>query len=101
MVSLRRFPGFVILMMIAAALMAAPALHAARHEDWRTARVFADHGRYFMVLAIILGLATMNRVPKNAARYHLFTCLLAFALIPVALAAPVEALVPGLSLGRA
>lgn len=101
MVPLRRFPGFVVMMMIAAALMAAPALHAARLEDWRTARIFADHGMFLMVLAIILGLATMNRVPKNAARYHLFTCLLTFTLIPVALAAPVEALVPGLSFGRA
>ena len=101
MALLRQFPGFVILLMISAALMAAPALHAARLEDWRTARVFADYGLFLMILAVILGLATMNRVPRSAARYHLFTCLLAFAVIPVALAAPVEALVPGLSFGRA
>ncbi|MER2510135.1 potassium transporter TrkG [Amaricoccus sp.] len=98
---LRRFPGFIILLMISSALMAAPALHAARLEDWPTARVFADHALFLLALSVILGLATMNRVPRSVARYHLVTLLLAFALIPVALAAPVEALVPGLSFGRA
>ena len=34
--------------------------------NWRVARVFLDHALFFVLLGIILGLATMNRVPRIA-----------------------------------
>ena len=41
----------------------------------------------------------MNRQPRVPARYHLLTLLLAYLLLPLMLAAPLVALVPGLGLG--
>ena len=41
----------------------------------------------------------MNRQPRMPARYHLVTLLLAYLLLPLVLAAPLVALVPGLGLG--
>jgi trk system potassium uptake protein TrkH len=96
---LRQFPGFVILLMIAAAFMLLPALHAAQTRNWPVARGFLYHAVFFTLFAIILGLATMNRRPRIPARYFLLTLLLAYLLLPLVLAAPLVALVPGIGLG--
>ena len=96
---LRRFPAFVLLLLAASALMLLPAVHAVRLHAWPIARAFADHAIFFGLLSVILGLATMNRRPRGAARYHLATLLLAYLLLPLMMAAPLVALVPGLGLG--
>ncbi|MFO1210307.1 MAG: potassium transporter TrkG [Amaricoccus sp.] len=96
---LRQFPALVIMLLFAALLMLVPALHAVRLENWRIARTFLEGAVFFSVLAAMLGLATMNRVPRVPARYHLLTLLLAYLLLPLVLAAPLVALVPGLGLG--
>jgi trk system potassium uptake protein len=96
--SLRQFPIFVVLILMASALMTAPALHAARVEDWRIARTFLYHGIFFAIIGALLGLALANRRPRIAARYHLTTLLLAYAILPLILAAPVVALVPGMTI---
>ncbi len=70
-----------------------------RLENWRVARVFLDHGVFFALIGMILGIATMNRRPSVPARYHLLTLLLAYLLLPLVLAAPMVALVPRLGLG--
>ena len=79
--------------------MLVPALHAARLGNWPVARAFLDHAVFFALVAMILGLATMNRQPRVPARYQLLTLLLAYVLLPLVLAAPLVALVPGLGLG--
>lgn len=99
MTAVRQFPVFVILLLIASALMLVPAVHAARLENWPVARSFLDHAIFFAVIGAILGLATMNRQPRDPARYHLMTLLASYLLLPLVLAAPVVALVPGLGLG--
>ena len=86
-------------MLISAGLMLAPALHAARWENWEIARTFLYHAVFFALAAVIFGLATMNRPPRIPARYHLLTLLLAYVLLPLVLAAPMVALVPGIGLG--
>ncbi|MFN7956678.1 MAG: TrkH family potassium uptake protein, partial [bacterium] len=96
---LRQFPALVILLLLAALMMLLPALHAAGLENWRIARTFLEGAIFFSVIATMLGLATMNRVPRVPARYHLLTLLLAYLLLPLVLAAPLVALVPGLGLG--
>lgn len=101
MALLGRFPGFVLLLLTSAGLMLIPALHAARLEDWRIARVFANHALFFAILGVILGLAMMNNTPRIAARYHLGTLLLTYLLLPAALATPLDALLPGLGFGGA
>ena len=72
---LGQFPAFVILMLIASALMLVPSAHAAGSRNWDVARGFLEHGVFFGIFAIILGLATMNRVVRVPARYHLLTLL--------------------------
>lgn len=96
-----RFPGFVLMMLGVAGMMMLPALHAARLGRWEIAQTFLDHGLFFGIVGVILGLATMNRVPRIAARYHLVTIVLIFALIPAVMAAPLRALIPGMSFGAA
>jgi trk system potassium uptake protein TrkH len=96
---LRQFPAFVVLLMIAAALMLLPAAHGAQTGNWDVARGFLYHAVFFALFGIILGLATMNRRPRIPARYFLLTLLLAYLLLPLALAAPLVALVPPLGLG--
>lgn len=95
---LRQFPVFVILLLGASALMLVPAAHAAHLRNWTVARDFLYHGVFFALFAVILGLATMNRRPRIPARYYLATLLGAYVLLPLVLAAPVTALIPGLGL---
>lgn len=99
MALLRQFPAFAILILISAGLMLVPAAYAARLGQWTVGRTFLYHALFFAILAVLLGLATMNRRPRNAARYHLTTLLAAYLLLPLVLAAPLVALVPPLGLG--
>lgn len=101
MIPVRDFPGFALLMLGGAGLMLVPAIMGAATNDWPVARVFLDHAVFFAIAAVILGLAMMNRVPAIAARYHLVTILLAYALLPAMLAAPFRELAPGISFGAA
>jgi trk system potassium uptake protein TrkH len=101
MALLRQFPALVVMLLIAAGLMLLPALHAAGLESWRIARGFLDWAVLLGLFAVILGIATMNRQPRVPARYHLLTLLLAYLLLPLALAAPLVALVPSLGPGGA
>jgi len=100
MATLREFPVFVVLVLIAAALMLAPALHAARGGQEDVAVSFASHAVFLAIFAAILGFALSNRRPRNAARYFLTTLLVSYVVLPAALAAPVAHLVPGLGIGR-
>ncbi len=93
-----RFPAFAKLMLFAAALMLVPALHAAKLENWDVARGFLYHGIFFAICVGILGIATMNIRPERVARYELLTLVLTYLLLPLMLAAPLVALVPGLGL---
>lgn len=101
METLRRFPAFANLVLIAAAAMIVPALHAARVENWLIARTFLYHGLVFAVLGVILGLALANRRPRNAARYHLATLLIVYAALPFVLGAPLAHLAPAVGLSGA
>jgi trk system potassium uptake protein len=91
---LRDFPAFALILLAAGALMLVPAAHAAQLESWRIARTFLYHGLLFAILAVILGLALMNRPILRAERYQLLTLLLVYILLPVPLAMPLHALAP-------
>ncbi len=101
MATLRQFPTLAILILISSALMLVPALHAARNEDWLIGRTFLYHAIFFAIIGVILGIALANRRPRNAARYHLTTLLVAYAVLPVLLAAPLAHLVPSLGMAAA
>ncbi|MBP7241797.1 potassium transporter TrkG [Amaricoccus sp.] len=101
MQTLRQFPAIAILVLAASAAMAVPALHAARGGHGEAALTFLYSGLFFALVAVLVGLATANRQPRNAARYHLATLLATYVALPVALGAPLVHLVPGLGYGRA
>ena len=98
---LRQFPAFAILLIAASMMMLVPCLYAAALENWAVSRVFLYHAIFFVILAVILGLATMNARVRTPARYHLMTLLLAYAILPLALGAPVATLLPQLGLSGA
>ena len=45
--ALRQFPAFAVLVLVAAALMLLPALHAVRLGNWVVARTFLYHAVFF------------------------------------------------------
>lgn len=98
MAKLRQFPIFTILILLAAFLMVVPALHAARSENWLIMQAFLYHGVFFALLGVLLGIAMSNRRPRNAARYHLTTLLVAYLLLPAIMAAPLAQLVPAIGM---
>lgn len=87
-------PAFSLLLVAAAALMLVPAAHAAHLGDWRVARAFFYHAVFFVIFALILGLALATRRPRRVERYQLLTLLLAYLLLPVVLALPLQAATP-------
>lgn len=97
----RRFPGFIRMMLLASLMMMIPALVGASERNWLVARVFLIHGIFFAFVAVIIGLATMNRAPRIAERYHLVTLMLIYTLLPVVLATPLTAILPGTTIGAA
>ncbi len=99
--SLRQFPAFVLLLLAAAGLMLIPASQAAMAGQWPVARAFLYHAIFLTIVGIIIGIATRDRLPRVPARYHLMTLLLAYALLPVALAMPLREMVPQLGFGAA
>ncbi len=99
--ALRQYPLFVLLMMIGALAMLVPAGHAARQQDWLTARVFFQYSMLILTLSVLIGTAMMNRKPQNVARSNLITLVLGFALLPAFLALPLAELRPSLSFLRA
>ncbi len=99
--ALRQFPAFVLMLLAVAVLMLVPSTQAAMAEQWQVARAFLYHAVFLCILGIILGLATLDRMPRVPARYHLVTLLVAYALLPAVLALPLLELVPQLDFGAA
>lgn len=97
----REFPALAVLLLGAAGLMLVPAAHAAHLEAWRIARTFLYHGIFLAIIAIILGLAMANRRPRRLERYQLLTLVAAYVTLPLPLALPLHASVPGLTLSAA
>ena len=81
-------PLLVILMGITALAMELPAVHAFMLSDYATSRAFFYSGVLFLVLTAIIGVATSNYRPRNAARSHLFALLGAYLVLPLLMAFP-------------
>jgi len=93
---LRKYPLFVLIMIIGALSMLVPAVHAAKLDEIRVMQVFLSYSLLILIIAVILGLALMNRSPRITARAHLITVLLVYALMPVFLAMPFVELIPSI-----
>ncbi len=83
-----RLPFFVILMGIGAIAMIVPAAHAVVMEDFMTMRVFFYGFILFLILTLLIGLATGGYAPQSVARSQLLSLLAAFTLLPLMFAVP-------------
>ncbi|MBL1438009.1 MAG: hypothetical protein COB08_017640 [Rhodobacteraceae bacterium] len=99
--ALRQYPLFVLLMMIGGLAMLVPAGHAAKQQDWLTARVFFQYSILVLTFSVLIGTAMMNRKVRNVSRANLITLILGFALLPAFLALPFWQVLPYLSFERA
>ncbi len=99
--ALRKYPLFVLLMMIGAIAMLVPAAHAARQEDWAIAQVFSQYSILIFAVSILIGTTMMNRQARNLSRSNLVTLVLAFTLLPAFLALPFFESLASLSFRRA
>ncbi len=96
-----RLPLFVLLMGAGAALMLVPAVHALDRGDHATSRVFLYGAILSGFLALILGLAMRGRRAAMPARGQLLTLFAAYGVLPLMLALPFHAALPGATLGQA
>lgn len=87
-------PLVVILIGIGALAMLVPGVHAVTLRDWPTARAFLYSGLLFLILTVVLGLATAPYRPSRLARSRLLALLAAFAALPVMLAVPFHQALP-------
>lgn len=93
---LRKYPLFVLIMMIGALSMSFPALHAAKLGELRVMQVFLGYELLILIISVTIGLALMNRMPRISARSHLVTIILVYVLLPVFLAMPFAELIPSI-----
>lgn len=91
---LNNLPLFVILMGVAAASMFVPAAHALAVNDYSTSRAFLYSGLFFLIISLMVGLATSNMRIRRQGRSHLISILACFAVLPLMLAVPFAEVVP-------
>lgn len=90
---LRRLADLPLLALLAGIVgisMWLPASYAVIHKDHLTARAFFYSGMIVVILAAMVGIATANRQPRNPVRASLAALVLAYALLPVIMALPVN-----------
>lgn len=90
-------PVLVILLGISALAMFLPAAHAVVMRDHEIGRAFFYSGTILLVLSGMIGLATANHRPRNAARSHLMALAMAYLVLPLALALPFDQAIPDTS----
>ena len=81
-------PFLVILMGVGALAMLLPAAHALTLRDLHVARSFFYGAVLLLMLTALIGIATANFHPRNAARSHLTALVTAYLVLPVLLAIP-------------
>ena len=84
----RRTPLILLLVMISAAAMLVPALHALALGDEATARAFAWPGLLLAVLGAMVAIARSNAATRRPAQSQLAVLLAAYAALPLVLAVP-------------
>jgi trk system potassium uptake protein TrkH len=85
---LTSLPLFVLLMGAGAFSMILPSILAVDMGRYAIARDFFYAMLLFLILAVMIGMATINTKVTNPTRSHLFTLLATFLVLPVMLAVP-------------
>lgn len=87
-------PFIVILMGIGSVAMYVPALHGLVLRDYDSSRAFFYSGTIFLMLTVMLAIATAANRSGNPARDQLLTLVAAFTALPLMLAVPFAEAVP-------
>lgn len=90
MIWLQRLPFFVLLMGFCALSMMVPAVHGFFLSDFSTMRVFFYGFILFLILTVIIGLATAGYAPRSVARSQLVALVSAFTALPLMFAIPFQ-----------
>ncbi len=94
---LHQIPFMVILMGIFALAMYVPAVHGFSVRNYEVSRAFFYSGTLFLMVTILLGIATAANRTRQPARDQLLTLLGAFTVLPLMLAVPFSEAVPDTS----
>ncbi|SEN83867.1 trk system potassium uptake protein TrkH [Pseudorhodobacter antarcticus] len=94
-------PLLVILSGVGALAMLFPAAHAAVYSNFAVARPFFYGAVIFLLFSVLVGIATSNHRPRQAARSQLAALLGAYIWLPFLFAIPFNEAVPDTSFGNA
>ena len=98
---LAELPLLVVLLGLSGAIALVPALYALGADDLEHARNFLYAALILLVLTVMLGIATAAYSPRDPARSHLAALVLAYAVLPFALALPLAEALPDTTLTNA
>lgn len=98
---LANLPFLVILAGVGAAAMYVPAAMAYTLDQHRVGQAFFYSGTLFLMLAVMVAIATAHRRPRDVVRRHLAQMLGAYLLLPPMLAVPFAQAVPDTSFANA
>lgn len=96
MARFQTLPLIVALMAIGASAMLLPAIVAAVMREWEVSRAFFHSSLIFLVLTLMIAIATANRTGPRPARGPLVDLVTAFTALPIMLAVPLWESVPRL-----
>ena len=98
---LAELPLLVVLLGLSGAISLVPALYAFGANDHEHARDFLYSALILLVITVMLGIATAAYTPRDPARSHLAALVLAYAVLPFALALPLAEALPDTTLTNA
>jgi trk system potassium uptake protein len=98
---LAELPLLVVLLGLSGAIALVPAFYALGADDHEHARDFLYSALILLMITVMLGIATAAYVPRDPARSHLSALVLAYAVLPFALALPLVEALPDTSLTNA
>jgi trk system potassium uptake protein len=98
---LAELPLLVVLLGLSGVIALVPALFAIGMNDHEHARDFLYSALILLVIAVMLGIATAAYSPRDPARSHLAALVLAYAVLPFALALPMLEALPDTTLTNA
>jgi trk system potassium uptake protein len=98
---LAELPLLVVLLGLSGLIALVPALYALGADDMAHARDFMYSALILLVITIMLGIATAAYSPRDPARSHLAALVMAYAVLPFALALPLAEALPDTTLANA
>lgn len=98
---LAELPLLVVLLGLCGLLGLVPALYAFGVSNHELARDFLYSALILTVISVMLGIATAAYAPRDPARSHLAALVLAYAVLPFALALPLAEALPDTTLTNA